>query len=147
MWKSKIRELIYLHNFTFLFTLLCSPSLNEHLIPIKITLVALQSYSPVLKWGYHWSTAGLKGVCSANLQKAKLLWPVCGKSLAGALPVGWAPWGLLLPASVQVCLGFLESICLCWWMENIKMVLNTAWRGWWPLPGQVGQCGSSGLVQ
>lgn len=41
-----------------------------------MTFVALQSYRLVLKWGYHWRTAGLKGVCSEVLQKAKFLWPV-----------------------------------------------------------------------
>lgn len=87
-----------------------------------MTFVALQSYRPVLKWDYHWRTAGLRGICSESLQKAKFLWPVCGKCLAWALPVGWGTMGaVVLYLSAGCTWGSWSSFACADGWENIKI--------------------------
>jgi len=91
----------------------CFFSLSEHLIPIKITFVALRLDNPVvLKGGNPWRTAGLKDVCSESLQKAGFLWFVLAKCLAQALPVGLVPLGII------TCLLFAD------WMQDLCTLLD-----------------------
>lgn len=125
-----------------------------------MTFVALKLYNPlVVKWGSCWRTAGLKGICSESLQKAKFLWPVQAKCLAWALPVGWVPWGLLFTSYVHVvprvcvvhlpvlmdgrtlkwrCTQLENSECGDWWRE-VDVLSKAKWDSLFP-QGQVMQC-------